>query len=99
MSLVFIILAAICKAVADTLSHHFHTSVFRYMGKLWNPEVSWKIAKRIPFTKYPVDAWHIANSLMIIFFLLAVFGFSWMVIVGGIVFNLAFNTFYNKILR
>jgi hypothetical protein len=99
MIFVFIILGAICKAIADTLAHHFHSSIFRYMGNLWDPQISWIYAKRIPFTKYPLDAWHISNSLMIIFFCLAAFGFTWKVIVAGVLFNIVFNTFYNKLLR
>jgi hypothetical protein len=69
MIFLFILLAAICKAVADTLQHHFESSVFKYKDpRFWNPAVSWQYAYRIRFTKYPVDAWHLSNSLMIIFF-------------------------------
>jgi hypothetical protein len=99
MSILFIILAAICNAVMDVLQFHFHTSVFKYMGKLWNPDISWKVAKMLPFTKYKLDAWHIFKSMMIVFLLFAMYGFSWWFVVGGIVWNLTFNLFYNKILR
>jgi hypothetical protein len=68
-----IILAAFFKAVADTLSHHFDTSVFAWRDKrFWDPAVSWQYAHYLKGTKYKVDAWHLANSGMIICFCLAV---------------------------
>ncbi|HYH15586.1 MAG TPA: hypothetical protein VD794_10210, partial [Flavisolibacter sp.] len=70
--IICITLAAICKAVADTLYHHYGTSIFsNYNEKWWNPNESWKHAKFFPYTKYRVDAWHLANSGMISFFLAA----------------------------
>jgi len=51
------------------------------------------------------DAWHIANTLMIVSFVsLFVFGthqYKWWVelIAAGTIFNLTFSLFYNKILR
>lgn len=104
ISLLFILGAAVCKAVSDTISHHFYTSVFR--GKnpdFWNPEYSWKV-KPLPFTKYPPDAWHLFNSGMIVCFIAAaVFHVKLLpwwaeLLIGGAVFNLTFNLFYNKIL-
>jgi hypothetical protein len=95
MSLVFIILAAICKAVADTIAHHYDTSIFRGK-KFFNPEIQ---GKKLPFTNYPFDGWHVANSLMIFFFCLAVFWFTWKLLLSGALFIIVFNLFYNKILR
>ena len=101
----FIILAAICKAIADTLQHHFDTSVFKKLNpKLWNPVVSCDNVKFLPFTKYRPDAWHLANSGMIICFIAAasisdsIFSF-WLInfVMLGIIFNLIFELFYGKI--
>lgn len=107
LSLLFVILAAIFKAVSDTLEHHFDTSVFRKLRVgFWDPDHS--TAKFLPFTKYKVDAWHISNTILIVFFMAAIvfwktalFGLgNWIwIIVLGVLFNLVFNLFYNKILR
>src|SRR5947209_5469427 len=62
----FLMLAAFSKAVADTLYHHFDTSVFKKLNpRFWNPAVSANYAKFLPFTKFRWDAWHIANTIMI----------------------------------
>jgi hypothetical protein len=102
----FIILAAFFKAVSDTLKDHFTTSVFQFKDpRFWNPEISWKYAGYLKFTRYHLDAWHLSNSGMIFGFLFAlVFHhgfFPWYVewIGEGTLFNLSFNLFYNKILK
>lgn len=100
-----ILLAAIFKAIADTLAHHFYTSVFlRWKDKpFWNPMHERNDAVPRVF-KYPIDAWHLANSGMIVCFICAVptvlhFAWYWQILGGGLLFNLVFNLFYNKILR
>lgn len=105
ITLLLISLSAIFKAVADTLQHHFDSSVFAGLNpKFWNPVISCDHAKFIPFTKYRLDAWHLANSGMIISFICAVV-FShpviawWLaIIIGGVAFNIVFNLFYNQLL-
>lgn len=103
-TVLFICLAAICKAIADTLRDHFDTSVFKWKNpKWWNPVISWKYVGYIRFTKYHPDAWHLCNSGMIIFFSLAIafhrpviqWYYEWAI--AGVVFNLVFNLFYGKI--
>ncbi len=104
---ILILLAAICKAVADTLYHHYDTSVFASLNpKFWNPVVSCNYVKFLPLTKYRPDAWHLANSGMIICFITAasindsVISFWLINVVGiGVIFNLIFLLFYSKILR
>jgi hypothetical protein len=100
-----IVLAAIFKALADTLQHHFDTSVFSKLNqKFWNPVVSCNYVRFLPFTKYRPDAWHLANSGMIICFIAAasisdsIFSF-WLInfVMLGIIFNLIFELFYGKI--
>jgi len=112
LTISFIVLAAACKAVADTLRDHFDTSIFRYKDqRFWKPDISWKYVGYIKFTKYHPDAWHIANSLMLAFLDAAIvsasamhwhlkwywYAVEWALI--GIFFNLVFNWFYNKILK
>lgn len=106
ITLLLISLAAIFKAVADTLQHHFDTSVFSKLNqKFWNPVVSCNYVRFLPFTKYRPDAWHIANSIMIIAFIASVvlyrpilnhevFDFT----LYGLAFNMVFNLNYNHIL-
>jgi len=53
VSIVLIILAAICNAVMDKISHHYYRSVFskrRFNRDWWNPEISWENK----YEKYPV---------------------------------------------
>jgi len=101
-----IVLAAISKAVADTLYHHYDTSVFANLNpKWWNPVVSCNHVKFLPFTKYRPDAWHVANSIMIVAFILAVvlhisFTYCWLeMLIYGAGFNIVFSLFYDKIFR
>lgn len=94
-----ILLAAICKAIADTIAHHKSTSIFK-RSKFWSNG-----GKMLPGTKYRFDGWHISNSSMIIFFVVAavlhepVLAWYLEIPIAGIGFNLVFNIFYNKILR
>ena len=103
---IFFVLAAAFKAVADTLEHHFETSVFKKLNlKWWNPDKSGDAVKLLKHTKYRLDAWHLSNSLMIVFFVCAgIFHkntLPWYldIPVIGTGFNIVFNTLYNKILR
>jgi hypothetical protein len=104
--IILIVLAAFFKAVADTLTHHFDTSVFNWWDRrFWDASVSWRYAHYLKWTKYRLDGWHLANSGMIICFCLAVvlhtsvLSWYWEVLIAGSVFNLSFNLFYNRILR
>lgn len=102
-SYILIALAAIFKAVADTCADHYSTSIFRHKDpNFWNKSVSWKYSKRV--FAYPIDGWHIANSLMIFSFL-GLNNFKgyfsqwyWNFLIGGVLFVIVFNLFYNKIL-
>jgi hypothetical protein len=106
ISALFILIAAICKAVADTLIHHYDTSIFRFSNRrFWDPSISYKFVKYLPLTKYRADGWHLANSIGIVSWSLAVVLhealWPWWVelLLAGAIFNLVFNLFYNKILR
>lgn len=101
-----IILAAICKSIADTLQHHFETSRFRKLDeKWWNPLKSWAYVKFIPLTKYRPDAWHLLNSGMIVSFIVAIVlhqpVWPWYVeiAIGGLLFNIVFEVLYSKVWR
>lgn len=105
--LISIVLAAICKATADALFSH--PATFPFKGTFWG--VYTPSTGYLPFTHYPINAWHFANSGMIIFFIAACFFYkqqifwfkkNWMnrileFILVGTLFILIFNLFYNKI--
>lgn len=120
LSLIAILVAGFFKSVADTCAHHYSVSVFKKRSRqFWDNSDSWytspdfKPAKRI--FKFPVTAWHIANSLMICSFIvaavlygpinLAIGSFSlsiwggYSVLVDGFAFIGVFNLFYNRLLR
>jgi hypothetical protein len=106
LALILLIAAGIFKAIADTLLHHFDTSIFKWKDpRFWNPAVSWKYVGFIKFSKYRPDAWHLANSGQIICFCLAIVLHKPMIhwglelAISGVLFNLVFNLFYNKALR
>lgn len=102
---ILIFWAALFKAVADTLDHHFDTSVFKGLARsFWDPNVIVKTSPQI--LGYPLDAWHLANSGMLSCFLLLPFFYKksklkpWLeFIIAGVSFNLVFNLFYNVLLR
>jgi len=101
---ILLTLAAIFKAVADTVDHHFDTSIFRRLEpRFWDRDISSDKAKRV--FGYKVDAWHLSQSAMIVLMILAAIvhtpKLAWYfeLIIAGCWWNLIFNTFYNKILR
>jgi hypothetical protein len=103
ISLFCILLASFFKAVSDTLFFHYDLSSFKKKNpKFWNPNVSWQYAKILKPTGFRWDAWHISNSFMISFFIAAyVFKnqyplnlkWYWELLIGGTIFNLAFDFF------
>lgn len=108
VSLLFFILAALFNAVMDTLEEgHFTNSIFKNLNpKFWYKYESWKYAKKIPILKYPIDAWHISKSLMILCLALGtapsmtIFPYYWLnVATLGVLWNLTFNLLYNHILK
>ena len=103
--MILIALAAICKAFADTLDHHFDTSIFRYMPRrLFDPNVIHKTAPKI--FGYPLDAWHISNTIQLCCWMALPLVYKpqlsawWMnYAAGGLLFVIVFNVFYNKVFR
>lgn len=99
-------LAAIFNSIMDALEEgHFQTSIFRNLNqKFWYKSESWKHAKRI--FGYPIDAWHLSKSAMIICLLaiaanyITPFPYYWLnfISLGGM-WNLLFNVFYNHIFK
>jgi hypothetical protein len=108
LSIIFWSLAAFMNAVEDKLQFHFYNSIFKHRKHtFWNPEISWDHSYVIPYTKYKVDAWHLAKSLRIIFCVLSIIFFNpeeikihlvFVVILYGALWNLVFNTCFNHLL-
>lgn len=77
ISIIFIVLAGVCKAVKDTLCFHFNKSVFSNLNaKYWNPNISWtnkykdwktpKFFGSTTFLVWLTDAWHLFDFLQIL---------------------------------
>jgi hypothetical protein len=104
--IILFVIAAMSKAVADTLQHHFSISIFGKLNpKFWDPAVS-STKKLFWITKYRLDAWHLANSAMIVFIVLfgvyvkQIFPFKALdVIFYGLLWNGTFDAFYDHILK
>lgn len=92
LSILFLMLAAICNAIIDTLDHHYHTSIFRYKcnPEFWNPTISWKNKYRNgAVSQGPAfflstgilvaftDAWHLFKSMMIVLIVLSIVTFPY----------------------
>lgn len=99
---VLIAVAAAFNALCDSIENeNFYESVFRNLNeKFWYKRTSWKYAKKI--FGYPVDAWHLSKSAMIICLSFAAavappLPIIVNVVVFGIVWILSFNLFYNKV--
>jgi hypothetical protein len=95
-----ITVAAICTAVMDTLAFHRSVSIWQKSGSFWTVD-----QHRIMVFKYPVNAWHISKSLMLLC-LFSIWPFYKVVIhpvadilIGGFWFIQVFNLFFNHILK
>lgn len=97
---ILVIGAGICKALVDTIAFH-KGGVFKG-NNFYNINIQGKF---LHFTKYPLDAFHLGNSLMIFLFVGAVVIAArqklWISVIAfvvlGILFNLSFNLFWNHI--
>lgn len=78
---------------------HFKKSPFKNLNpKFWLKSAAWQ-AKRLPLTKYPWNAWHIAKSGMIFSFAIAVSVATgqWILFIScGVAWNATFNYLWNK---
>lgn len=89
-------------------NENFFESIFKdWNQSFWYKRVSWKTAKRI--FSYPVDAWHLSKSAMVICLVLSIVFFRWhpknlledisLIAAYGILWNGGFWLFYNKLFR
>lgn len=107
--LIFFFLAGVLNAFMDTIDEgHFQYSIFRNLNpKFWYRWESWKWAKHI--ANYPLDAWHLAKSLMWTCVSLGAVSYHkagpifpfWPLdfVIIGILIMLTFNVFYNHIFK
>jgi len=102
---VFIALAAFFNACMDAWENepNFNESIFRHWNqRFWLKEISWQYARKI--FSYKIDAWHLAKSLMVICFAIALcfdYRGAWYIIVinCGVVWNFSFWLYYHKIFK
>jgi hypothetical protein len=106
LPIMLFVLGATCKAIADTLRFHFSTSIFRGLNPgFFDPEISGN-KKLVPFTKYRFDAWHLANSAMIVaiicfgVYVKPLFNYKAIdVVFYGLLWNGTFGLFFDYILK
>jgi hypothetical protein len=110
VSVLFVILAAICNAVMDKISFHYYKSIFvKYKPFFWYPQVSWKNKyingnpcygrrKFLVFNLHPAftDAWHLFKSLMIVFLVSAIIFYDpiFCILIDFIIFGIAWNVVF-----
>lgn len=90
ISLIFLFVAGIFKAIIDTLQFHFETSIFKnFNQKWWNPSISWKnkwkngdpkqgerfLGSSTIFVSL-TDAWHFFQHLLIFCLILSIVTYS-----------------------
>lgn len=104
ISYAFVFVASFFNAVMDVTGNvvKFNTSIIKnFPPNFWVKDVSWKFAPKI--FGWKADAWHIAKSGMIICFAGAIIFFKpqhqwWVHFISiGIVWNVGFWLFYNKL--
>lgn len=105
VSTLLVAAAAICNAAMDRMEGWaFHQSIFKWWKpSFWNHEVA-AASKNKTIGGWKFDGWHVAKSLMIIFFSLAVVFYKpWLGIFDVLVLGAAWNAFhpifYGKILK
>ena len=91
LTIIFLVIAAICKAVKDTVEFHYDYSIFsNFNTKYWNPLISWKnkykgdlktpkfCGSTTVFVMF-TDAWHLFDFLQLVSFLLAIIFYNKMI--------------------
>lgn len=104
---IFWFIAAMFNAVMDRTENSvaFNKSKFSHLNpKFWCKDISWEYAKILPFTRYKLDAWHIAKTLMIISLAFSLYlGHNelqwWEIFVLGAIWNGTFTLFYHNIFK
>ena len=99
LSLILIAFASMCNACMDTLSFHRSVSIWKNSGWFWSVD-----QHRVKVIGYPVNAWHLLKSLMIVLMVIGAIIYEPVVnpyvdfVLFGVVWNLFFNILFNKIL-
>ena len=107
MAFILVVIAAIANACMDRVETtiHFNASVFRDLNPKFFSKVDSAGAKRLPFTNYPINFWHICKSVMICSLLAIPFVHNTLFhplidyVIFGLLYNITFELFYSKILR
>lgn len=105
LTLLLTIAGAFFNACMDRMEEgRFLQSVFaKWDKRFWYKDESWKHAVKI--FNYPIDGWHLSKSAMLLCMLSApfvyrpLFNLPWDLFTNYILWIVAFNLFYNKILK
>lgn len=105
LAIIFVMLAGFFSAVMDKTKDSIqkNTSVFRNLGQFWDDS---QPASMVPFTKYKINAWHMAKTCMGFSFLGVAFAFHRVSDPNAFHFAvltfcgiLSFDFFYNIVLK
>lgn len=108
MAVALVIIAAFFNAIMDRVETtiSFNDSVFNKLNPLWwCKDQSANVVKRIPFTNYRPDCWHLNKSAMICAFLAIPFFYKPIIggfvdyVMLGILYNVVFEQLYSRVLR
>lgn len=108
MAIILVIIAAIFNAIMDRVETTiaFNDSVFYKLNPLWWCKAqSADVVKKIPFTNYKIDCWHLSKSAMICSFLAIPFFYKPIIggfvdyVMLGILYNVVFEQLYSRVLR
>ena len=98
--IILIVIAAIASAAMDTIAFHQGGWLKRRFGKFFDITIQ---GRRVPFTKYHLDGFHLSKSLMICSYVGAISVFLPHVILSfiaiGLLYIIIFNLFFNKIFK
>lgn len=111
---ILVILAAILFACMDRVSSpgEFGNSIFKHLNIKFYSKADSTDARRIPFTDYPLNFWHLCKSAAIGCLLGLIFTSSYLLfienfwvrnsteyVILGTLFIQTFNLFYNHVLK
>lgn len=107
ISPILILFAAVFNSIMDKTETiiSFNNSVFRNLNQSFWCKVNSSEKPFFTFTKYRISGWHLAKSLMIILFALAIVLyqpiFNWCIdfLIVGMIWNITFNLCYNKLFK
>lgn len=104
ISIIFIALASILDAFRDVITDHFATSIFCNSNRIFFDHTKGSLGRKI--LGYYFDAWHLAKSLQLVCYFLAILLYKSITphliidfVIFGCVYIFVFDLFYGIIFR